>query len=518
MLSDEDSRAVQRVHARNTASSSESDTSTLLRGHHSHSNTHIPSLPNAPSTPSKRDHYHGVNGGHLLSIPRIRSFRFFAGLFIILVLLLSTFAVLVLIDSHSSQHQPSSAYHAQQAAYTALVSLPLQQQLDLTTGPLSFTTRSACHPFLFPRPTSTLYITSWPNHGAGLGHQFGEWLYGAALAHMQGITYVHTGFLGNSARWADWLGFGAGEDSEADVRNVAVDVDVVVRFDHDHYNNSLPRKEVEQWVQEQRVVHEQRIVAAASTLNTPALQLLAESDPVTPATLLRVYRIHVPHPANRYSCHPETNLMLRQKYCAARIHRPVTEDLFAVDRSMGATIVAFHLRCGDSCYNEFRTTPFPSVIATIRLMYDTIKQAGLGETVFHLFSQPPQDNTAEAHFAPLLTSPNLTGITLHGHWYTHAHTTLHHLITADILIGAQSSFSWVASLLHHTVAVGPVDTCRWQVDGYSKQTGEFNTTSLLVELNRSRPYQPQYRTMDDCHAMKKWTHDLPPGETGYEWK
>ena len=511
------------MHLRGAANNDATDShesTTLLRSHHnSHSTNNIPSIPNPPPTPSKRD-FHGhihLSASQLLTLPTIRSFRFFAWLFIILVLILCAVSAILLLDrSRPSSTQPLSAYAVQQAAYSALMALPIQQQLDLVTGPLSLHTRSVCHPFLFPRPTSTLYITSWPNHGAGLGHQFGEWLYGPALAHMLGVTYVHTGFLGNSARWADWLGFGAGEDGEADVRNVAVDVELVVRWDADHYNKTNTRT-VEEWVKEQRSMHEQRMNASFVTLNTPALQLLADGDPITPATLLRVYRIHVPHPASRYSCHPDVNLLLRQKYCAARIHHPVSTDLFAHDRAAGAVIVAFHLRCGDSCYNEFRTTPFPSVITTIRLMYDTIKEAGLGETVFHLFSQPPQDNTAENHFAPLLTSSNLTGITMHGHWYTHAHTTLHHLITADILIGAQSSFSWVASLLHHTVAMGPVETCRWQVAGYRKESGTFEPASLLRELNNSRAYRPQFRSMDDCYAMKKWTHELRSDESGYQY-
>ena len=517
-------RVYQRSAANNEAAGESHESSSLLRSHStSHSNSNgngLHALQQPPTTPSKREHHSFANGGPLLSIPSVRSFRTFAWLFILLILALSAVYVYFLLDPasppHSAAEHTPSAYSAQQAAYAALMALPLSQQLNLTTGPLSLHIRSLCHPFLFPRPTSRLFITSWPNHGAGLGHQFGEWLYGAVLSHTQGVTYVHTGFLGNSARWADWLGSGAGEDSEADVHNAAVHVSVVERLDSDHYNKSNTRT-VEDWVKEQRAVHEQESSQLFAMLDTPALQLLNDADPVTTATLLRVYRIHVPHPASRYSCHPDVNLLLRQKYCAARMHAPVSEDLYVADRAAGAVVVAFHLRCGDSCYNPFRTTPFPSVVRTIRLMYDTIKQAGLGESVFHLFSQPPQNDTAENRFGPLLADSSLTGIALHGHWYTHAHTTLHHLVTADILIGAQSSFSWVGSLLHHTVAMGPVETCRWQVAGYRKETGEFEPDSLLRQYNHSRAYRQQYGSMDDCRAMKKWTYELRPDELDYQW-
>lgn len=42
-----------------------------------------------------------------------------------------------------------------------------------------------------------LYITAWPNHGTGVGHQFGEWIQGIWAAYQYNITYIHTSFLGN---------------------------------------------------------------------------------------------------------------------------------------------------------------------------------------------------------------------------------------------------------------------------------------------------------------------------------
>ncbi|CAF4234340.1 unnamed protein product [Rotaria magnacalcarata] len=63
-----------------------------------------------------------------------------------------------------------------------------------------------------------LYITAWPNHGAGIGHQFGEWFQGIWAAYKFNITYVHTPFLINSAYWNSFLGFGANEIGEDDIK------------------------------------------------------------------------------------------------------------------------------------------------------------------------------------------------------------------------------------------------------------------------------------------------------------
>jgi hypothetical protein len=163
----------------------------------------------------------------------LRTFRSGAGILVLIGFLLTCFAAW----RGARLRRPFSPYEMQMAAYNRLTSLPLPAAFDLAYGPGSLAFRRQCHPFLFPRPTSTVFVTAWPNHGAGLGHQFGEWLYGPSIAVMMNLSYVHTGMSGNAARWDEWLGFGAGEDSEADVRNVADIAHVVVRLDtaHSHH-------------------------------------------------------------------------------------------------------------------------------------------------------------------------------------------------------------------------------------------------------------------------------------------
>ena len=457
----------------------------------------------------------------------LRSFRSGAAMFVLVGFSFSCLYLLLLTlhlrwrSSDLSSLPTPSPYALQLAAYNRLISLPLSSSTDLAYGPLSLPHRRQCHPFLFPRPSSTLFVTAWANHGAGLGHQFGEWLYGASIAFMLNLTYVHTPFMANSARWDGWLGFGTGEETEADVPNLATHAHLIVRTDEAHMAKSN-RLTIEDWVREQIAEHNTNLSRTIpATPSTPSSSpsspssALVSADPETEVTLLRIYRVHVPWPSRRYSCHPDVNLILRQKYCAARLRQPVLEELYREDREAGRVVVAFHLRCGDSCFSPFRATPLPSVVHTIRLLADTLTGAGMPVPAFHLFSQPPQNDTAEHHFEPVMSSSQLAGIPLTGHWHTHAHTTLHHLVTADILIGAQSSFSWVASLLHHTVAMGPVDTCRWQVAGYERLTGAFDQQSLLKQLNASRPYAPNFASLDDCHALRKWTDGLQPDETGY---
>ena len=448
----------------------------------------------------------------------LRSFRNGAGIFVGFGFLVS--CLYLLSQAFHTPRQaaaPVTAADLQVAAYNRLISLPISASVDLAYGSLALPHRRLCHPFLFPRPTSTLFVTAWPNHGAGVGHQFGEWLYGPAVALMLNISYAHTGFLANSARWDSWLGFGAGEDSELDVRNMAMQSHLVIRNDTMHYarDNSLT---MEDWVRvqlaEYRTAHG-RSPASPFAVSAPSALVQVAADPATDVTLLRIYRVHVPFPSRRYSCYPELNLLLRRKYCVARVRVPVAEELYKEDREAQRTVVAFHLRCGDSCFNPARATPLPSVIRTIRLMADTLVSAGL-TPAFHLFSQPPDNETAEEHFRPVTEGAELRGVQMTTHWYAHSHTTLHHLVTADVLIGAQSSFSWLSSLLHHTVAMGPVDTCRWQVQGYDRLTGEFNGSSLLRQLHASRLHAPRFRTLDDCHALRRWDEGLEADELGYD--
>lgn len=59
-------------------------------------------------------------------------------------------------------------------------------------------------------------ITFIPNTGAGLGHQFVEWLWGFTFCYDNNITFFHHRFLGNSENGDKMLGLGFGEYQYSD--------------------------------------------------------------------------------------------------------------------------------------------------------------------------------------------------------------------------------------------------------------------------------------------------------------
>ena len=132
---------------------------------------------------------------------------------------------------------------------------------------LSNHTRTLCSPFLFPRPTNDIYITGWPNHGAGLGHQFGEWLYAPYIAIKYNITFVHTGFLLNGARWTEWLGFGACEDVEDDILNS----DSIVHIEQWSEDDQFAKDSIllESWLRNRIIIHSLKNSKSIPKLSAP---------------------------------------------------------------------------------------------------------------------------------------------------------------------------------------------------------------------------------------------------------
>ena len=155
-------------------------------------------------------------------------------------------------------------------------------------------------------PTNNLYITSVPDHGAGIGHQFGEWLYAPYLSYQYNISYMFTPFIYNSARWTKFLGWSEGEDTEDDLLQMT-------RYESYkkvtlQYNSVFIDKVVpEVWLDS--ALHE--IQSKFHTGEYTAQDTI----------VIELNRIHVPQ--HNMSCQPDLNLLLRQKYCLARVRRPV---------------------------------------------------------------------------------------------------------------------------------------------------------------------------------------------------
>lgn len=337
-------------------------------------------------------------------------------------------------------------------------------------------------------PSSNVYVTSIPNHGAGLGHQFGEWLYGPYIAYNLSLNYMFTPYTYNAARWTKYLGVGDGEDTEDDLRLMTNSDKLVKKYalKPEHLEGSNPYShKVEQWLYDTLGDIEQKFAVGEYTQQH--------------TILLELNEIHVPNV--NYACHPQMNLMLRQKYCIARAKRPMRDDFYAADQEQGNLVVAIHMRCGDSCFDPYRSTPFSAIVNTIQGLSAALEPEYGRKVSYHLYSQPPQNMTAEEHFQPLLTHPVLQQQNVVTHFHASSVSTLHHLATADVLVGGQSSFSWVGGVLHSAVTLGPMSVCKFSVQ-YNKDTGAFDQQEFLKELHASRDYVPRYGTIEDCARMK----------------
>jgi hypothetical protein len=384
--------------------------------------------------------------------------------------------------------------------------------------------------FMFPRPSprsssSSLFVVAISDKGAGIGHQFGEWVYGVYIALMFNATYIHHEFEQNGARWNHFLGFGFGEDRVEDflatfAPNVA-DIEIRPgsnqiqtlqeiqqktnafhlfhrRWEDETAENGRFWDWMPNYIQTLREESKSEIESHPSPL-TPAHAIL---DPDIPKPALLYFEPAHIQPPNAVCSDPRLLQSLRKKYCIARVTQSGMDDLYEVDRNRNSLIVALHLRCGDSCYDSFRTTPFHSVVHTVQRLHALLSLLEPDRPiVFHIFSQKPLNGSAEEHFAPLLTS--LQGVSVTTHFETSSYSTLHHLILSDILVGAQSSFSWLAFLLHHGVSMGPFTSCTSSID-YSKDTGVFDEGQFEIEYQHAKLYgqpTPSFKSWKECSEI-----------------
>ena len=381
--------------------------------------------------------------------------------------------------------------HSQTKAADKSASSEIEMEIDLSSD-LSFALpRYTSSSSSSSSTVSNLYLTAWPNHGAGVGHQFGEWLNGPYMSLTHKITFVHTPFLHVSAKWTDFLGFGVNElnQTQLHLQYGEANVKEIVAQD-------LKRDQLDSWIDNQ---------VAHFTANPPQS---------TQAVLLRSYRIDSPR---EVACHPELNLWLRRKYCAARIKSAESTgpNLYLNDRHAHRFVVALHLRCGDSCFHPFRATSFSSLQTTVSLLVDGLIHKhkhvkALGDLSFHIFSQPPSNAStvagADAHFEPLIRfirSATDRQAQVNTHFDLSAHSTLHHLVMSDLLIGATSSFSWLGGLLQNGAVIGPprMWPCQNKID-YKQATGEFDVTQMIKAVREAHKTQPKFNNMKDCHQLR----------------
>ena len=472
------------------------------------------------------------------SLPKLRLvvlFSVWLGL-----LMLVPLAHLLLSSSLTSAFCQPSVISAQAASSMKSLLLSDHAVAARSLSPLS--SSSAYYAFSFPRPTPYVFVTSHPDPSASLSQQYSQWLYGPYLALTLNISYAYTPLLKLSSRWNGFLGAGHGETAETELQaefgrtryfqrsfdEPAAEDDAAAGTGN--AGGSGGGAVVEDWIRSRRkkvdhlnhqiAVHAKRALIVP---DLPPLELeepkgshidgyntrhLNPAEPVSTVTVFRLYRIGLP--ALPQACLPALHLLMRQKYCAARVRQPLPVDLYADARRAGQMIVAVHILCGEQCWNPDKTTPISVFINALHSIAAIAANSSLPSPSFHVFSSLPVNASwsPERYLSPLTAAfPRLQL-----HLDLHSHLVFHHLVMSDVLLPpplGSSSTSWLVQLLHAGVVIGspvPVHACQGEVDGWRKETGHFESRSFIMEWLRMQKRRQRFDSLQDCQQMLQ----LPP--------
>ena len=480
-----------------------------------------------------------------------------------LVLILPLLYVL-LSSSFLTSALCSSAFLAS-TTFTTKHSPPLTSPLTLLQ-PTTPTTphNTPYHPHLFTlphHPATPTYLTAHIDPSTSLHTQLTQFLYAPYLAFHLNLSYAYNPLSKAQGQWGRWLGLGWGERAEDGLLGEWGRVRV---FQYDGVGGGgggggglgggveggedggrgggggvdgvAGMQAVQAWIADKRrkvddinkrLIDYSRNKHKLGNLEPPHIEepkgshitgpdttALNPTSPINTASVLRLSRL--PLPALQLACYAPLHLLVRQKYCAARVREPVPVDLFAEDRARGRMIVAVHYRCGDECYHPTKAIPLSSTLTTLRRITVLATQHSLPPPFFHLFTSPPPNDTATNYFHPLTTAYPTTRL----HLSLHSHLLLHHLVASDVVVLpglAASGLSWLAELLHGggvvLVGGGVVHGCGGEVGGYREREGEFDGESFVRMWRWSVEQQGAWRrfgTVQDCYALKPL---VPPNST-----
>lgn len=427
--------------------------------------------------------------------------------------------------------------------------------LAIDATPLQHDSAPVCT-FRLPSSVSLphVYLTSRPNGGAGIGHQFGEWGIGPMLCKKYDLNYIHSEFTRNGAVFEKFLGFGVGEQSEAHMYarySLVHTVDYHLgshRTGEYGVSNSSDalRRSVDGWVRAR--IDEFRI-------HSPHLFTSNSTYPNTGRTEALYIRINQVATVNPFElCQPWLNLILRQKHCRRSVLQPIevavsNENRFnyqrmnkrmnlltrprlnesdlpkfwlqpglrmvehAYNNSIAYRsrhlVVGVHMRCGKSCFSSYRAAPPTVIRQSIQRMVSVLAPIAALESkqlVFHLFAEPPTNTTAEKHFRPILEWFQVSEIAYETHFYLDSISTFDRLLAADVVLGAQSSFSFLLSYLRPSVHIGVMRGCGYSIQ-IDKSTGEFDTSKLAEYYRASKGVVPQFRSIDECDSMSEISNE-----------
>ena len=384
--------------------------------------------------------------------------------------------------------------------------------------------------FTLPAPTPYIFLSSHVDPSTSLHTQFQQFLYSPYLALTLNLSYAYNPLSKAEGEWGRWLGLGWGEVAEDGLLGVWGRVRVFqyeAGVDGRGLEGMESKAAVQEWIEDKRQKlddingrwvdysrnkHKLGNMEApridepkGSHIDGPDTTALNPTSPINTASVLRLSRL--PLPALQLACYPPLHLLLRQKYCAARVREPVPADLFGEDRARGRMIVAVHYRCGAECYHPTRAVPLSSTITTLRRITELVTQHSLPSPAFHVFSSPPNNDTADSFFHPLTSAFP----TVRLHLSLHSHLLLHHLVSSDVLVlpsVTSSGLSWVAELLHAggvaLVAAAPLHDCGGEVSGYRERDGEFDGSSFvrMWQWSAEQGAKRRFDSLLDCYALK----------------
>lgn len=310
-----------------------------------------------------------------------------------------------------------------------------------------------------PKPTSTsrryITIVTGPDGGtAGIGDQLSKWNTALVLALKYNLKLVHYPFVRwwNESGWDEFLGFGDGERSYADVM-----ADRTIR------KIWLPPLDL-------KYKHEEREKFVATIITT-----LYPQDNVL---------FHLGDGTNLYD-HSSTGPWLRQKYWRARAKNPLPKP-----GSPGMKVIALHIRRGDLVDmkqsntkvwqqrwldNAYFVRIVEQVLEAIRPL---TQRAGAQAPEVHVYSEGQVSD-----FPEFSQVQNVVW-----HLNEDLKQTWHGFVTADVLITSPSSLSYHAGFLNEGVKIAVYPWWHYIPDGpdwvRSDREGNLDQTALKKIIHR----------------------------------
>ena len=364
-----------------------------------------------------------------------------------------------------------------------------------------------------PQAASPLFIAATSDPSVCVGHQFTQWLYGAYLAYEAQAAYVHSPpFSGAHAdAFNQLLGLGTNEVDVPHLQQLRPPSprELVTRQASFTQAQNLNGSGVQAWLRAELREHSFRRDEAhlADASSSSLLILNATSLPDS-------------CPPHRMVCHPQLNLVLRQKYCLARVRQPVASvysNRSSPSSHPPALQVAFALQCGDECYGGQQFLSLDSIVTTIHHLAHTARKRKLPQPEIHFFVEQPDaadhshtsgaaaSATAAEYFRAITRAPQLASTPMFLHAGLSAPALLHQLVVADVLVASNSPFSLLAASLRTSVTIGQSVHCGFSVAGYHPDSGIFNRQVMANHYTDSRRWAiSEFRSAQQCYNMRRW--------------